>query len=1067
MEAHCNSQGITFPRSFKLDHICLDVLSFLHEVNLHPELYKGPAVAAAISRYENYWLPLAAKQENVNLEPPLDVAWIWHIHMLCPTGYERDCMNVVGKVVDHKPASMAQRQKNRVLARTVWTQAYPGIPFDMPKRSPTKPAEAHLSKSKISYDLASAAQRQGSFVYQVSLPHYYDPKWLKIGLLRYRAWLALKKQHREVFLVPTYDIDLMWHTHQLHPLRYKEDMMKFLGFFLPHDDTDTDRSQGSKLHQGGEATANLYSTTYGVHYAREGAMYRGPEPHRTIQVFQGSANARGVNIHTLPPIPKSHSYVFGINNITFTKQFYETFIGKSMSTNSRLQVRFRLPMRFPRNEVRKLCGPSNVDATALSDGSWLFKARPFGFHFMTAVPPFFVNCVLRSFESNGAFRAPADLKTLVLPIHFLPAAINKSKELFTMPLIRDDIEIGIVQWSVRPIFKQAYTFHIRAGAAVGPLSAGDLEGAGSGSAAGTHVSVPNPADVSTGAAESGVMNSAVGGSGGLASDGIPSAQVVPPTTFVSPSQVVSVSAVPEQDHPNLVGSQVDPSSAVTSTVTGSIMPTPTASAPPSMTTPSAPPQPQQCHQQVNPCAAPTTQPVMAPSPTQVTAPQTTPTTMGLGTQPQESAKFSRYDDFFSTVYDSEGNPFCHVVTRHHKNGRDAVTILMDRARAEAANLIKPNTVIHGDHVRVASVHSMPPQNLPLATELTAKKAKNVPLLRTTESFAYLIRDMERDREILTGSWVGLIRRMNGVPRGSRGGFVGFRHILKHDGQLKASRRLPYRSFTDMIVSAFHRFEIRMRTGTVRVRNLSDVFMTIAMAYASSMLLSRCRYEAVKKAGIEPVKVPSVESPSVAFCAAPDFARHRARTERQLRGGQRNFVLVGGTVLFLQPINMRTVIGPAYRPRDPYGYRNSTCGGCGAYSSCGRVAESGGGDVIDSVDADAGDCGDAGCGAGCGAGGCGGGSGGAGGAGCGAGCGASGCGGDAACAAACAGCGGGAGGGGGAGCGSACGGGGSACAAGGSACAAFGGSTCAAAGGSTCAAAGGSTCAAAGGSTCAA
>ncbi len=52
---------------------------------------------------------------------------------------------------------------------------------------------------------------------------------------------------RDMFVTPMYDIDLLWHTHQLHPLAYAADMTSWLGYVLNHDDTDQDRDVGSKL----------------------------------------------------------------------------------------------------------------------------------------------------------------------------------------------------------------------------------------------------------------------------------------------------------------------------------------------------------------------------------------------------------------------------------------------------------------------------------------------------------------------------------------------------------------------------------------------------------------------------------------------------------------------------------------------------------------------------------------------------------------------------------------------------------------------------------------------------
>ncbi len=51
--------------------------------------------------------------------------------------------------------------------------------------------------------------------YQVSLPHYRGSGFLNEAVTRYKMYLVLKLMHKKVFLVPCYDIDLIWHTHQV------------------------------------------------------------------------------------------------------------------------------------------------------------------------------------------------------------------------------------------------------------------------------------------------------------------------------------------------------------------------------------------------------------------------------------------------------------------------------------------------------------------------------------------------------------------------------------------------------------------------------------------------------------------------------------------------------------------------------------------------------------------------------------------------------------------------------------------------------------------------------------
>ena len=78
-------------------------LNFLKEVDAHPNLYNGSEVVKqAIWRYEQFWLPLKAKHQQQELEPPLDVGWLWHVHLLSPAAYRKDCQAAVGVSINRK-----------------------------------------------------------------------------------------------------------------------------------------------------------------------------------------------------------------------------------------------------------------------------------------------------------------------------------------------------------------------------------------------------------------------------------------------------------------------------------------------------------------------------------------------------------------------------------------------------------------------------------------------------------------------------------------------------------------------------------------------------------------------------------------------------------------------------------------------------------------------------------------------------------------------------------------------------------------------------------------------------
>lgn len=116
-----------------------------------------------------------------------------------------------------------------------------------------------------------------------------DNRFLEAAVARYKGFLHLIKTKRnrskKLFCVPAYDIDLIWHSHQLHPLSYCNDMIKLLGKVLEHDDTDSDRSKGKKLDVGFNETTKQWEDTYGLRYRKAGTMYRGNCPSPVISDF--------------------------------------------------------------------------------------------------------------------------------------------------------------------------------------------------------------------------------------------------------------------------------------------------------------------------------------------------------------------------------------------------------------------------------------------------------------------------------------------------------------------------------------------------------------------------------------------------------------------------------------------------------------------------------------------------------------------------------------------------------------------------------------------------------------
>lgn len=252
-------------------------IAFLKAVDGNHELRRPEVLKRALYRYEKLWLPLAAEHPSECLSAPMDIEWLWHCHMLSPKSYEKDCNTIVHGFINHAIRRADDYQRARNIAHAYWSHKY-GEPFYIDQDTPDDANKVAQFSSRISYDIAAAADRQRVFFYQVSLPHYQDRRFLESALHRYKQFLYLRKQHPEEYLVPCYDIDLIWHTHQLNPMIYKNDIKRIVGNVFNHDDSVNDRREDSKLNNAHKRMRELWSQVYNESFSKFGAMYRGNPP---------------------------------------------------------------------------------------------------------------------------------------------------------------------------------------------------------------------------------------------------------------------------------------------------------------------------------------------------------------------------------------------------------------------------------------------------------------------------------------------------------------------------------------------------------------------------------------------------------------------------------------------------------------------------------------------------------------------------------------------------------------------------------------------------------------------
>ncbi|GAA5898176.1 uncharacterized protein JCM6883_000947 [Sporobolomyces salmoneus] len=131
--------------------------------------------------------------------------------------------------------------------------------------------EGYTNGSPFSIDLAMATLRQANFIEKMHGLGWTFREWLSTPpheneilmrcVARYHAFMDLLSSSVSLFAVPTLDIDLAWHTHQLHST-YRVDTARTVGRAIDHDD----KVEETDLGFGFDDTARLWEERFKVPY---------------------------------------------------------------------------------------------------------------------------------------------------------------------------------------------------------------------------------------------------------------------------------------------------------------------------------------------------------------------------------------------------------------------------------------------------------------------------------------------------------------------------------------------------------------------------------------------------------------------------------------------------------------------------------------------------------------------------------------------------------------------------------------------------------------------------------
>lgn len=194
------------------------------------ENFQGEFIKNAVRRYETCWLPLKKKHQEVEVLPPRDVYWVWHVHMLCPHQYVMDCENLIGCVPDH---AFTDSQEARTRGQQLWTEMNKGESYDV------SDLKTSNFQSKCEAQLEKLAEQEVDYFYNVALPHMGNTIFLTDAMYRYQKFLWLKMNDSDLDLIPVFDIDLVWRSHMMRPVAYGKDCESIFGEVLVYDCMDS------------------------------------------------------------------------------------------------------------------------------------------------------------------------------------------------------------------------------------------------------------------------------------------------------------------------------------------------------------------------------------------------------------------------------------------------------------------------------------------------------------------------------------------------------------------------------------------------------------------------------------------------------------------------------------------------------------------------------------------------------------------------------------------------------------------------------------------------------------
>lgn len=175
------------------------------------------------------------------------------------------------------------------------------------------------NSSPFALDLVGAVIRQGSFIEKM---HNID--WLHSPALpstmarlinKYKVFLQIMASTPTRMAVPTLDVDLAWHTHQLAPYEYMKFTVELTRQFIDHDDKVAE----TRLNDGFAWTSKTYQKMTGQPYSECTCWYceaiRESHTSTASRIFNSSTAKAADMLHSSEQDPKKSNHISAHNAI--------------------------------------------------------------------------------------------------------------------------------------------------------------------------------------------------------------------------------------------------------------------------------------------------------------------------------------------------------------------------------------------------------------------------------------------------------------------------------------------------------------------------------------------------------------------------------------------------------------------------------------------------------------------------------------------------------------------------------------------------------------------------------